>query len=467
MKLTIRRPLFPVVFLLGLLLCAVPASAFQQTDAKSVEADLGARTADAEITARIEAIFENYDRFSNITVEVDAGVVTLHGTVLETEWIREAEALTAKTEGVVAVRNLVDLDTSVSRRLKPALERLDDRFTETVAFVPLMAVGMTIFLLILLFGFFVTRFEWPFSKLAPNAFIENLLRQFIRILFSIVAVVVSLDVMGATALLGTILGAAGIIGLAIGFAVQDTIENYIASIMLSLRQPFRPNDLVKIDDFEGRVMRLTSRATILMTQEGNHIRIPNARVFKGVIVNYTRSPERRFHFTLGINADADIQKAIQLGLQALETLGFVLQDPPPVVRVEEVGDSSIVIWFGGWIDQRETNFFAARGEAIRVTKNAMEAGGLELPEPIYRLKLEGAVPDGTPPSGASSAPPFEPPFELKATPATEAPAQSANDPQVISQLSHAVGEDPVEERVEAARKRKNHDDLLNENAAQE
>lgn len=448
MKLTIRWPSFPMLFLLGLMLCAVPTIASQVTSAET--------TPDSEITARIEAVFENYERFNTVTVEADAGVVTLRGTVLETEWIHEAEALTTKVEGVVAVRNLIALDTSVSRRLKPALERLDDRVTETLAFVPLMAVGTAIFLAILLFGFFITRFDWPFNRLAPNAFIENLLRQFIRILFTIIAVVVSLDIMGATALLGTILGAAGIIGLAIGFAVQDTIENYIASIMLSLRQPFRPNDLVLIDEFEGRVMRLTSRATILMTQEGNHVRIPNAKVFKGVIVNYTRAPERRFDFTLGINADADIQKAIQLGHQALETLSFVLQDPPPMVRVEEVGDSSIVIWFGGWIDQRKTNFFAARGEAIRVTKNAMEAGGLELPEPIYRLKLESTLP-GIPDLATPDT----------AEPSQITPAQEASEPLSTSQLTHATEEDPVEERVEAARKQDGHDDLLSENAAQE
>src|SRR3546814_11391197 len=70
--------------------------------------------------------------------------------------------------------------------------------------------------------------------------------------------------------------------------------------MLSRRQPFRANDHVVIEGHEGRVVRLTSRATILMTLEGNHLRIPNSTVFKAVILNYTRNPERRFDFELGI-----------------------------------------------------------------------------------------------------------------------------------------------------------------------
>ena len=68
----------------------------------------------------------------------------------------------------------------------------------------------------------------------------------------IAGVVVALDILGATALLSTILGAAGIVGLAIGFAVRDTVENFIASILLSIRQPFRPNDAIEIEGDRGQ-----------------------------------------------------------------------------------------------------------------------------------------------------------------------------------------------------------------------
>lgn len=439
---------FILLIFLGLM--SLPGATVAQTIAQTTALE----TSDEGIATRIEAIYGTYDRFENVSVTVEAGVVTLSGTVLETELVGEAEDLARKVEGVIAVQNRIELDTSVAERVRPALERLGDRAAQAVNMLPLIAVGIVVFAFFIFLGYLLTRFEWPYSRIAPNEFVETLLRQLVRIVFFIVAFVVALDIIGATALLGTILGAAGIVGLAIGFAVQDTIENYIASIMLSIRQPFRPNDLVKIDNFEGRVMRLTSRATILMTQEGNHVRIPNAKVFKGVIINYTRAPERRFHFTLGINADGDIQKAIHLGLEALGSLAFVLKDPAPMVRVEEVGDSSIIIWFGGWIDQRTTNFFAARGEAIRVTKDAMEAGGLELPEPIYRLKLEGLVPGMVHEDIAEPMPKAAKP----AKPETAAPPVNVHSPSLA---------DPVEEKVEAERDEGDNEDLLSEHAAQE
>ncbi|WP_254305547.1 mechanosensitive ion channel family protein, partial [Sphingopyxis sp. BSNA05] len=215
---------------------------------------------------------------------------------------------------------------------------------------------------------------------------------FVRILFIMVGIFVGLDILNATALLGAVLGGAGVIGLAVGFALRDTVDNYMSSIMLSIRQPFRANDHVRVGEQEGRVVRLTSRATILMTLDGNHLRIPNATVFKAEILNFTRNPQRRFSFVLGVDADDDPAAAIETGLRAINGQAFVLDDPEATAEIREVGDSNILIAFHGWIDQRQSDFNKARGAAIRVTKNALEEAGFALPEPIYRLRFDNGPP---------------------------------------------------------------------------
>ena len=204
----------------------------------------------------------------------------------------------------------------------------------------------------------------------------------------VLGVVVALNLLGSSTLMGTILGGAGVVGLAIGFAVRDSLENYIASIMLSLRQPFRANDHVVVDGHEGKVVRLTSRATILMTPDGNHLRIPNTIVFKAVILNYTSNPERRLDFQLGVDAEDDPQAAIETGSKALAALEFVLADPPPNGVIMSVGDSNIILKFTAWINQEQADFLKARSRAIRATKMAVEAAGFTLPEPIYRLRID-------------------------------------------------------------------------------
>jgi small-conductance mechanosensitive channel len=288
-------------------------------------------------------------------------------------------------EGVVAIENEVVESTDMRERLDPAITRIGARFAQFMAFLPLLLVAVTAGLLVMLLGLFIARRKWPWDRIAPNAFISDIYRQIVRLAFAVLGVVLALDLLNLTALLGTILGAAGIVGLAIGFAVRDTVENFISSIMLSIRQPFRPKDLVEIEGEMGHVIRLTSRATILLSLDGNHVRLPNSTVFKAKIVNYSRNDERRFTFLLGVEPEADIARAQQIVLDALRELPFVLENPAPAVWVEGLGASTIDITAAGWIMQHRTSIAMAKGEAIRVVKSRLEEAGITLPEPTYRL----------------------------------------------------------------------------------
>ena len=128
-----------------------------------------------------------------------------------------------------------------------------------------------------------------------------------------------------------------------------------------------------------------------MTLDGNHLRIPNAMVFKAVILNYSRNPERRFEFDLGVDAEDDPIAAMTLGLDTLGTLPFVLKQPDASAFIQTIGDSNIVLRFQGWVNQTDSDFNKARGLAISATKDALETGGFTLPEPIYRLRFDGTV----------------------------------------------------------------------------
>src|SRR3546814_13762518 len=111
-----------------------------------------------------------------------------------------------------------------------------------------------------------------------------------------------------------------------------------------------------------------------MTLEGNHLRIPNSTVFKAVILNYTRNPERRFDFELGIDANDDPVDGMAVGLRAIRALDFVLDTPAATAIIEDVGDSNIVLRFFGWVDQSQTDFLkgrSLRSEERRVGKECV------------------------------------------------------------------------------------------------
>ncbi|MGF1553078.1 MAG: mechanosensitive ion channel family protein [Paracoccaceae bacterium] len=356
---------------------------------------------DAAITERLSAIFAAIEALSDVEARATAGVVVLDGTTSDLAAAREAVALARRVEGVVTVIDRIERGAAVERSVAPWIERLERRLADAVRLLPLAAVGLAVFALFALMGWLVGRWRGLFAWLAPNRFVAALAAQAVRTLFLLAGLVVALDLVGATALLGAILGAAGILGLAIGFAVRDTIENYVASVLLSVRQPFAPNDFVDIDGHEGFVVRLTARATVLLTLAGNHVRLPNATVFKSRIVNYTQTPERRFDFALGVNADASLAEALALGRDTLGALDFALADPAPAAWIEEVGDSSVVLRFAAWVDQSATDYLQARSEAIRLVKRALEGAGFELPEPIYRVHLRETA-------ASAPCPPAEP-----------------------------------------------------------
>ena len=351
----------------------------------AIEAEQAAGS-DERIAERITGIFSELPSLSRVRASVEEGVVTLSGEVDSAEAAKRAEAIAARVQGVVTIENGIERDVSVDSGL--GLVQLEERLNGAVKLLPLIGAALLVALVIIAIGYLIASLTGIWHRLAPNGFLAELIASAIRFVFIIGGLLVALNIIGAGTLLGAVLGGAGVIGIALGFAMRDTIENYVASLMLSLRQPFRPNDWVLIEEHEGRVIRLTSRATILMTLDGNHLRIPNSTVFKAVILNYTRNPQRRFEFDLGIDADDDALAARELGRRTLAALPFVLAEPPPEGRIIEVGDSNIIIRFLAWIDQKEADWFKAQSRAIPAVKVALEEAGFAIPEPIYRLRFD-------------------------------------------------------------------------------
>ncbi|HUG46214.1 MAG TPA: mechanosensitive ion channel family protein [Sphingomicrobium sp.] len=341
---------------------------------------------DEQLADRLRGIYSRLEGLEGIGVGVSNGVARLTGTTLTSRQRQRAEDIAERLSGVVAVDNRIEAEASIDRRTVPLISEAREFFWYLLSRLPLLLVAIASVAVFWLLGWLLTRTIRPFRRLAPNAFIETLLDQIVRIAFVVIGLVAAMKLLEATALLTSILAAAGVVGLAIGFAIRDTIENYIASILLSLRQPFAPGDFVNIEDNEGHVTRLNSRATMLMTLDGNEVRIPNATVYKTVIINYTRMPERRFEFEVGIGTENDLGCALALALREMREVEGVLQDPKPDAMVGSLGDHAVLLKIFGWMDQNRSNFLKVKGEAIRKVKEAFDHEGISMPEPIRNYR---------------------------------------------------------------------------------
>ncbi|MEJ2540681.1 MAG: mechanosensitive ion channel [Gemmatimonadota bacterium] len=270
---------------------------------------------DEEIRNALQALFDRVPSLRGIRVGVEAGVVHLEGRVLDSETLTRAGELASAQEGVLWVENDIALDTSLSRRLEPTWDRLQDLVFGFLARLPLLVVGLLIVLFSLWLGGRLGRWGGPSWIRFKNPFLQNIVGRAIQAVVVLAGLLLALDLMEATALVGAVAGTAGLAGLAVGFAFQDIVQNYLAGLLMAVRQPFDKNDHVLVDSYEGKIVRLTPRETILMTLDGNHVRVPNALVFRSPMTNFTRNPRRRFQFDAGVGPGDHMAHASRGGIQ--------------------------------------------------------------------------------------------------------------------------------------------------------
>ena len=364
---------------------------------------------DAALSERLRSIFAALDDLPRLRVDVQAGIVVLSGSVPTRDDADSAAEIARALPGVVLVVDEITLDRSMTRRLTSSWAKGVNQLRDAVAFLPLLGVGLLIVVLAWLLARFLRDADLLYRFLRDRNLLQNLLRQTVFAAVILGGIMAALRFLDAGALIGTALGAAGVVGLALGFAFRNIVENYLAGILLAIRQPFRLRDDVNIDGAKGTVLRMTSSETTLLDADGNHLRLPNAMIFNGKVLNYTRNPLRRFTVSVGVGTDVDLGRAQKLGVETLQRMNGMAEDPAPSARVTALGDSTVQLELFGWVDQRNANFIKAASEAKRLVKTAYDQAGIAMPAPAYLVQLDaplaGAALPGAPSRPAAPEPP--------------------------------------------------------------
>jgi small conductance mechanosensitive channel len=328
--------------------------------------------ADRELSRQVGERLRDVDGLEDVTATVHDQVARLDGEVVEPEKREVAEQVATQQPGIEAVENRVQISTRLSDRLQVAVRQIGDKLVRLIAAAPLLVVALVIFLMALWLGRFVAERIHLRRLHQRNPYIDSLVGRVLQWLIVFGGLLMALDLLGATTLVGAALGSAGVVGLVMGFAFKDIAENYVAGILLSLRKPFAPGDHLLIENREGKVVALTSRATVLMTLDGNQLTLPNAMVFKSVMLNYTQNPLRRFDFTVVLGVNESIRQSQEVALNAIAGVGGVLAEPAPSWQIEEYAADKIVLRLYGWVDQRKNDLVKVRTESIRAVKAAYQ-----------------------------------------------------------------------------------------------
>ena len=197
---------------------------------------------------------------------------------------------------------------------------------------------------------------------------------------------VALGVLNLDGVVTTLLAGAGVVGLALGFAFQDIASNFIAGVLMAVRNPFVLGQIIETNGFTGTVKELTLRSTILETFQGQRVILPNAKVFGDPIINYSALRTRRVDVACGVGYGDDLDAAQTAAVEAIEGLDARLADRPVQLYYTEFGDSSINFTVRFWVDfRKQTDFLQAQSDAIKAIKDAFDTAGVTIPFPIRTL----------------------------------------------------------------------------------
>lgn len=183
--------------------------------------------------------------------------------------------------------------------------------------------------------------------------------------------------------LTALLAAAGIFGIAVGFAAQASISNVISGAFLIFERSFRVGDLIRVGDVVGEVLSIDLLAVKLRSIDNTLVRIPNESLIKTNVINLTRYPIRRLDVSIGVGYGAPLAKALEVLRRTVEGHVRVLRKPDPDVFVESLGDSGINITARVWIDRNA--FVESKSELLVSMKEALDAAGIEIPFPHRKL----------------------------------------------------------------------------------
>ena len=348
---------------------------------------------DQDISGRLSRIFTATGWFRDINIRTDEGVVFLAGVAGDKSRREWAESVAQKTSDVVAVVNNITVEDRPILDFGAAIISLKGLWRELIQLLPLLGIGLIV--VFISYGLSKTTGSLAgrlASKRMHSQLLQQMISSVIAVMVMLVGLYIALKVSGLSRLAVTVLGGTGLVGIAIGFAFRDIAENYLASILISLNRPFNVGDLIEVGPSKGFVRQVTTRGTLLLTVDGNHIQIPNSTIYKSTITNYSASPRIRKEFMLGIGYDDSVSDAQSVLLKLLKDHDSVIEDPAPLILVDSLGSSTVNLKALFWLDAERFDAAAVCSALMRQAKTALAEANISMPDEAREVVFPLGVP---------------------------------------------------------------------------
>ncbi|ABA58320.1 MscS Mechanosensitive ion channel [Nitrosococcus oceani ATCC 19707] len=276
-----------------------------------------------------------------------------------------------------------DLPQQIDYDLSMAVERFDSWVDGAIRLLPNIFLALVV--MILFYGLAVLV-RWLVQRQSIRRGRHNLGRMLGS--FSKWAVILSGFLLAATIVLptlnpGDLIAGLGVSSVAIGFAFKDILQNWLAGLLILLRQPFEVDDQIKVDSHEGTVEQIETRATIIKTYDGQRILIPNSYIYTHAVIVKTAYEKRRSQYDININYDNSansIGETCERIRGAIAQVAEVETNPPPEALAWDLTEDKVTIRARWWTNSHRTNMSRVRAAVINAIRQVLDQSRTE-PKP--------------------------------------------------------------------------------------
>ncbi|MGB7404472.1 MAG: mechanosensitive ion channel family protein [Pacificimonas sp.] len=274
---------------------------------------------------------------------------------------------------------------------------LTDQLTEMARGLVATLPTLVIAIIVLIIFFFVARgvsnlAKKAASKAGERPSLVNLTQTLSKVAVWIVGILVTMTIVFPSMTLGSLVAGLGLGSVAIGFAFQDVFENFLAGILLMLREKMKIGDHIECEGISGEVMHISLRETYVRKLSNEVTIVPNSMLFKNPVEIHTDNPMRRHEITAGVSYDTDCDMARDLIQKTVEGVELVEKEKPVQVFASEFGDSSVNFTVRWWAGSKPVDMHKSRDQVVRAIKRALDDNGVEIPFPYRTLTFKEPLP---------------------------------------------------------------------------
>ncbi|WP_273506193.1 mechanosensitive ion channel family protein [Fulvimarina manganoxydans] len=271
------------------------------------------------------------------------------------------------------------MDQAVTLEPAFAFGKIEDWVIGFQKLLPNIVVGLVVIALFWMVGWL---FDRAFNRWARRHSRDNLgevLGAFVKWLIILFGTLIGLTIVIPSLNPADLLAGLGIGSVAIGFAFKDILQNWLAGLLLLIRQPFQVGDQIVVNGYEGTVDWIETRATIITTYDRRRVIIPNADVYSNAVTVNTAHEVRRSQYDIGIGYGDDMEEARAVILKALAETPGVEAEPKPEVLVMDLAASWVTLRARWWTSSKRTDVVHAQAAALERIKTALDAAGIDMP----------------------------------------------------------------------------------------